>query len=76
MDGRRSRIRRPDADERLTAGLAKNIRVHELAKELGMTNKEMLDLCDGAGGRREESLVDASSRPRPTVFVVALSVRV
>ena len=25
--------------------MAKNMRVHELAKELGMTNQEALDLC-------------------------------
>ena len=31
-----------DANERLNKGLAKNIRVHELAKELGMTNAEMM----------------------------------
>ena len=29
--------------------MAKNIRVHELAKELGMTNSEMMDLCDRMG---------------------------
>ncbi len=28
---------------------AKKIRVHELAKELGMTNKEVLDLAGAAG---------------------------
>ena len=28
---------------------AKKIRVHELAKELGMTNKEVLDLAEVAG---------------------------
>jgi hypothetical protein len=32
-------------DERLTRSVAKNIRVHELAKELGMTNAETVDLC-------------------------------
>jgi translation initiation factor IF-2 len=30
-------------------GLAKNMRVHELAKELGMTNTELLDLCKVMG---------------------------
>ena len=25
------------------------IRIHELAKELGLTNKETLDLCDALG---------------------------
>jgi translation initiation factor IF-2 len=30
-------------------GLAKNMRVHELAKELGMTNTELLDLCKAMG---------------------------
>jgi len=29
--------------------LAAKIRVHELAKELGLTNKEALDLCGGLG---------------------------
>ena len=29
--------------------MAKNIRVHELAKELGMTNAEMMSLCDTMG---------------------------
>jgi len=29
--------------------LPKKIRVHELAKELGLTNKEALDLCAGLG---------------------------
>ncbi|MEY4230868.1 MAG: translation initiation factor, partial [Actinomycetota bacterium] len=30
-------------------GLAKNMRVHELAKELGMTNTEVLGLCSAMG---------------------------
>ena len=30
-------------------GVAKNIRVHELAKELGMTNQEVVDLCGVLG---------------------------
>ena len=29
--------------------MAKILRVHELAKELGMTNQEMLDLCGKLG---------------------------
>ena len=29
--------------------MAKNIRVHELAKELGMTNAEMMALCEQMG---------------------------
>ena len=29
--------------------MAAKIRVHELAKELGLTNKETLDLCDALG---------------------------
>ena len=29
--------------------MAKNLRVHELAKELGMTNAEMMALCDRMG---------------------------
>ena len=29
--------------------MAKNIRVHELAKELGMTNAEMMTLCEQMG---------------------------
>jgi hypothetical protein len=40
-----SGIRRPAADERLNRVLAKNMRVHELAKELGMTNTELYWIC-------------------------------
>ena len=29
--------------------VAKNMRVHELAKELGMTNQEVVDLCGVLG---------------------------
>ncbi|HEY6696653.1 MAG TPA: translation initiation factor IF-2 N-terminal domain-containing protein, partial [Acidimicrobiales bacterium] len=29
--------------------MAAKIRVHELAKELGLTNKETLDLCEALG---------------------------
>ena len=29
--------------------MAKNLRVHELAKELGLTNKEAVDLCVNMG---------------------------
>ena len=36
-------------DERLIASVAKKVRVHELAKELGLTNKEALDLCIALG---------------------------
>src|SRR3954447_14792139 len=33
----------------LSKPLAGNIRVYELARELGLTNKECLDLCDSLG---------------------------
>jgi translation initiation factor IF-2 len=33
----------------LNDGVAKNMRVHELAKELGMTNQEVVDLCGVLG---------------------------
>jgi translation initiation factor IF-2 len=33
----------------LNDGVAKNMRVHELAKELGMTNQEVVDLCGKLG---------------------------
>ena len=37
---------RPEQDEGLVRdNLAAKTRVHELAKELGLTNKECLDLC-------------------------------
>ena len=36
---------------------AKKIRVHELAKELGMTNKEVLDLAGSCGCCRQGTLV-------------------
>ena len=36
-------------DERLNAHVAGKIRVHELAKELGLTNKEALDLAIALG---------------------------
>ena len=36
-------------DERLIASVARKVRVHELAKELGLTNKEALDLCIALG---------------------------
>ncbi|HCV35434.1 MAG TPA: hypothetical protein DF783_00780, partial [Acidimicrobiaceae bacterium] len=29
--------------------MPKNIRIYELARELGMTNKEVLDLCNSLG---------------------------
>ena len=29
--------------------MAKNVRVHELAKELGMTNAETVELCHSLG---------------------------
>ncbi len=36
-------------DERLNDSVAKNMRVHELAKELGMTNTEVVDLAGVLG---------------------------
>ena len=50
-------------DERLNAHVARKIRVHELAKELGLTNKEALDLCDRARHRGEEPLLEHRGRP-------------
>jgi translation initiation factor IF-2 len=44
--------------------LAKNIRVHELAKKLGMTNAELLSLCDvmGVGVKNQSSsLIEAQA---------------
>jgi translation initiation factor IF-2 len=44
--------------------LAKNLRVHELAKELGMTNTEMLSLCEvmGVGVKSQaSSLIEAQA---------------
>jgi translation initiation factor IF-2 len=44
--------------------LAKNLRVHELAKELGMTNAEMMTLCDvmGVGVKSHSStLIEAQA---------------
>ncbi len=40
-------------------GLAKNIRMHELAKELGMTNTEIMDLADnlGVGAKSHSSTI-------------------
>ncbi|HEY8525142.1 MAG TPA: translation initiation factor IF-2 N-terminal domain-containing protein, partial [Acidimicrobiales bacterium] len=44
------RVPRPSNDEGLVReNLAAKIRVHELAKELGLTNKECLDLCLSLG---------------------------
>ena len=43
--------------------LAKKIRVYELARELGLTNKEALDLCIALGHRGEEPLVVDRGRP-------------
>ena len=39
-----------------------NIRVYELARELGLTNKETLDLAEGLGDRGQESLVEHRRR--------------
>ena len=44
--------------------MAKNMRVHELAKELGMTNAEMMSLCDvmGVGVKSHSStLIEAQA---------------
>ena len=39
--------------------VAKNMRLHELAKELGMTNQEVVDLCWCPRRAREEPLLVA-----------------
>src|SRR5262249_10948972 len=41
--------KRRSNEEGLIASVAKKVRVHELAKELGLTNKEALDLCIALG---------------------------
>ena len=44
--------------------MAKKIRVHELAKELGLTNKECLDLCLDLGigvKTHSSSIIDAQA---------------
>src|SRR5438477_6230064 len=41
--------RRGQRQERRRGQLAKKIRVYELARELGLTNKEALDLCESLG---------------------------
>ena len=55
--------------------LAKNMRVHELAKKLGMTNAEMMALCDvmGVGVKTHSSTL---SRHRPIGSNVAQFVTV
>src|SRR5579875_1587416 len=40
---------RPQSREDRTTKLPKKIRVYELARELGLTNKEALDLCISLG---------------------------
>ena len=46
--------------------LPKNPRVHELAKELGLTNKELLDLCEqlGIGVKSHSSSVQEAQADR------------
>ena len=44
--------------------MAAKLRVHELAKELGLTNKECLDLCDALGigvKTHSSSIIDAQA---------------
>ena len=51
VHGNRARIATLDFDTRGQKNTLaeKKIRVFELARELGMTNKEVLDLCDALG---------------------------
>src|SRR5207248_9540467 len=42
-------VRARSTKERITSRLPKKIRVYELARELGLTNKEALDLCIALG---------------------------
>ena len=56
--------------------LAKNMRVHELAKKLGMTNAEMMALCDvmGVGVKTHSSTLIEAQADRLNVaaqFVMA-----
>ena len=46
--------------------MPKNPRVHELAKELGLTNKELLDLCEqlGIGVKSHSSSVQEAQADR------------
>src|SRR5438445_4109077 len=50
----------------LGTSLPKNPRVHELAKELGLTNKELLDLCEqlGIGVKSHSSSVQEAQADR------------
>ena len=55
-----------DSDERLNAHVAGKIRVHELAKELGLTNKEALDLAIalGIGVKSHSSSIEEAQADR------------
>src|SRR4051795_9680523 len=48
------------------SSLPKKIRVHELAKELGLTNKEALDLCEmlGIGVKTHSSSIEDAQADR------------
>src|SRR5260370_2054642 len=50
----------------LGTSLPKNPRVHELAKELGLPNKELLDICEqlGIGGKSHSSSVQEAQADR------------
>src|SRR5204863_5250997 len=50
----------------LRSSLPKKIRVHELAKELGLTNKEALDLCEtlGIGVKTHSSSIEDAQADR------------
>src|SRR3954447_9541275 len=55
-----------DSRRGLRSSLPKKIRVHELAKELGLTNKEALDLCEmlGIGVKTHSSSIEDAQADR------------
>ena len=57
--------------------MPKNPRVHELAKELGLTNKELLDLCEqlGIGVKSHSSSVQEAQADRVRRKAVQLGIR-
>src|SRR3954451_8823129 len=56
----------PEKRQALGTSLPKNPRVHELAKELGLTNKELLDLCEqlGIGVKSHSSSIQEAQADR------------
>src|SRR5437868_15506093 len=56
----------PEKRQALGTSLPKNPRVHELAKELGLSNKELLDLCEqlGIGVKSHSSSVQEAQADR------------